>query len=70
LRFNLAIPPYSFEPNILLILQNLAIDNNSGGPCTASDKTSSLSPKFLDYKPDDETVPPCPGSNRRKKMKK
>ena len=67
LRFNLAIPPYRFEPNVLLILQNLAIDNNSDGPCIIAEKTTERPPRYRDFEPDEDTVPPCPGSNRRKK---
>jgi hypothetical protein len=67
LRFNLTIPPYRFEPNVLLILQNLAIDNNSDGPCIITEKTTERPPRFRDFEPDEDTVPPCPGSNRRKK---
>ncbi len=67
LRFNLSIPPYRFEPNVLLILQNLAIDNNSDGPCIITEKKAERPPRFRDFEPDEDTVPPCPGSNRRKK---
>jgi tetratricopeptide (TPR) repeat protein len=69
LRFNLTIPPYRFEPNVLLILQNLAIDNRSDGPCVIQDRQEAKPPRFKDFKPDEDTVPPCPGSNRRKKIK-
>jgi tetratricopeptide (TPR) repeat protein len=67
LNFNLSIPPYRFEPNVLLILQNLAIDNISGGPCRIPESTTETPIRFRDLKPDEDSVPPCPGSNRRKK---
>jgi len=70
LRFNLTIPPYRFEPNVLLILQNLAIDNKSDGPCVKKDVAVEKPPRFNDFKADDDAVPPCPGSNNRKKIKR
>lgn len=69
LRFNLTIPAYRFEPNVLLILQNMAIDNRSDGPCVVKDASKEKPLRLKDFKPDDDTVPPCPGSNKNKRKK-